>query len=197
MPEVTFHGLRHTHASQLISSGVDIVTVSKRLGHAKPSGDSCHLRPHVSYGRQQGRHRPSTRPCRLARVAIGWQCSASVLPGTHPKSLKIQVRSCGRVAEGGGLLNRYRVVKPYRGFESLRLRQKTAYRLVVAMFSVCLPELRTIECTICFRRYRHHRSHRFCRCADNFSSQPSCHDAGNARALTHAVGLVEKVVAVA
>ena len=28
----------------------------------------------------------------------------------------------GRVAEGGGLLNRYRVVKPYRGFESLRLR---------------------------------------------------------------------------
>src|ERR1700761_5029299 len=31
--------------------------------------------------------------------------------------------SCGREAEGGGLLNRYRVVKPYRGFESLRLRQ--------------------------------------------------------------------------
>ena len=30
---------------------------------------------------------------------------------------------CGREAEGGGLLNRYRVVKPYRGFESLRLRQ--------------------------------------------------------------------------
>jgi hypothetical protein len=29
------------------------------------------------------------------------------------------------VAEGGGLLNRYRVVKPYRGFESLRLRQFT------------------------------------------------------------------------
>jgi hypothetical protein len=32
-------------------------------------------------------------------------------------------RRRGRVAEGGGLLNRYRVVKPYRGFESLRLRQ--------------------------------------------------------------------------
>ena len=27
------------------------------------------------------------------------------------------------MAEGGGLLNRYRVVKPYRGFESLRLRK--------------------------------------------------------------------------
>src|SRR5208337_3771381 len=32
-------------------------------------------------------------------------------------------RRRGREAEGGGLLNRYRVVKPYRGFESLRLRQ--------------------------------------------------------------------------
>jgi integrase len=36
MPELTFHGLRHTHASQLIHEGVDIVTISKRLGHAKP-----------------------------------------------------------------------------------------------------------------------------------------------------------------
>jgi integrase len=36
MPEVTFHALRHTHASQLIDAGVDIVTISKRLGHAKP-----------------------------------------------------------------------------------------------------------------------------------------------------------------
>ncbi|EKS28230.1 site-specific integrase [Afipia felis] len=33
---VPFHGLRHTHASQLIDAGVDIVTLSKRLGHAKP-----------------------------------------------------------------------------------------------------------------------------------------------------------------
>ena len=31
-----FHSLRHTHASQLIDAGVDIVTISKRLGHAKP-----------------------------------------------------------------------------------------------------------------------------------------------------------------
>ena len=27
------------------------------------------------------------------------------------------------MAEGGGLLNRYTALKPYRGFESLRLRQ--------------------------------------------------------------------------
>jgi integrase len=36
MAEVTFHALRHTHASQLIEAGVDMVTISKRLGHAKP-----------------------------------------------------------------------------------------------------------------------------------------------------------------
>jgi integrase len=36
MPEVTFHALRHTHASQLIDAGVDIATISKRLGHATP-----------------------------------------------------------------------------------------------------------------------------------------------------------------
>jgi integrase len=36
MPDVTFHALRHTHASQLIDAGVDIVTISERLGHAKP-----------------------------------------------------------------------------------------------------------------------------------------------------------------
>jgi hypothetical protein len=38
--------------------------------------------------------------------------------------------SCGRVAEGGGLLNRYRVVKPYRGFESLRLRQNAPMKMM-------------------------------------------------------------------
>ena len=36
LPGVTFHALRHTHVSQLIDKGVDIVTISNRLGHAKP-----------------------------------------------------------------------------------------------------------------------------------------------------------------
>jgi integrase len=34
---VTFHGLRHTHASQLIDAGVDLVTISRRLGHSSPT----------------------------------------------------------------------------------------------------------------------------------------------------------------
>jgi hypothetical protein len=36
------------------------------------------------------------------------------------------------VAEGGGLLNRYRLVKAYRGFESLRLRQLLFFRGLAA-----------------------------------------------------------------
>lgn len=34
---VTMHALRHTHASQLIDAGVDVVTISKQLGHASPA----------------------------------------------------------------------------------------------------------------------------------------------------------------
>src|SRR5262249_6375702 len=34
----------------------------------------------------------------------------------------VSARSGGRVAEGGGLLNRYRGLNPYRGFESPPLR---------------------------------------------------------------------------
>jgi len=37
LPNVTFHGLRHSHASALIAAGVDIVTVSRRLGHGSPA----------------------------------------------------------------------------------------------------------------------------------------------------------------
>ncbi len=37
-------------------------------------------------------------------------------------SSRVPKRSCGRVAEGDGLLNRCRTLKSYRGFESLRLR---------------------------------------------------------------------------
>ena len=34
---VTLHSLRHTHASMLIASGVDILTISRRLGHGSPT----------------------------------------------------------------------------------------------------------------------------------------------------------------
>ena len=36
LPRVMFHALRHSHASALIAAGLDVVTVSRRLGHATP-----------------------------------------------------------------------------------------------------------------------------------------------------------------
>ena len=37
LPRVSFHALRHTHASALIAAKEDIVAISRRLGHSKPS----------------------------------------------------------------------------------------------------------------------------------------------------------------
>jgi integrase len=36
LPPVNLHALRHTHASQLIASGMDVLTISRRLGHGSP-----------------------------------------------------------------------------------------------------------------------------------------------------------------
>ena len=33
---INLHALRHTHASSLIAAGIDILTISRRLGHANP-----------------------------------------------------------------------------------------------------------------------------------------------------------------
>jgi integrase len=34
--DVTFHACRHSHASALIAAGIDVVSVSRRLGHSSP-----------------------------------------------------------------------------------------------------------------------------------------------------------------
>jgi integrase len=61
--KATFHSLRHTHASVLLNNGVDILTVSKRLGHSKPS-----ITP-----RRAGSSRDSRGPEMTAPVASGLQ----------------------------------------------------------------------------------------------------------------------------
>ena len=33
----TFHSLRHAHASTLIAAGLDVLTISRRLGHGSPA----------------------------------------------------------------------------------------------------------------------------------------------------------------
>ena len=37
LPAISLHALRHTHASQLIAAGLDVLTISRRLGHASPT----------------------------------------------------------------------------------------------------------------------------------------------------------------
>ena len=37
LPEIPFHGLRHTSATLLIAAQTDVKTVSRRLGHAQTS----------------------------------------------------------------------------------------------------------------------------------------------------------------
>ena len=34
LPKITFHGLRHTHATMLIANGENVKVVSERLGHS-------------------------------------------------------------------------------------------------------------------------------------------------------------------
>jgi integrase len=36
LPDVTFHAFRHTHASALIAAGLDVVAISRRMGHSSP-----------------------------------------------------------------------------------------------------------------------------------------------------------------
>ena len=36
LARVSFHALRHTHASALIAAGLDVVQISRRLGHGSP-----------------------------------------------------------------------------------------------------------------------------------------------------------------
>jgi len=37
LPKVSLHSLRHTHVSQLIAARLDVVTVSRRIGHSNPT----------------------------------------------------------------------------------------------------------------------------------------------------------------
>jgi integrase len=37
LPKIRFHALRHSHASALIAAGLDVITISRRLGHSKAS----------------------------------------------------------------------------------------------------------------------------------------------------------------
>lgn len=51
-PHATFHTLRHTHASWCLAEGVDLVTLSERMGHASPS-TTARIYGHMIVGRDR------------------------------------------------------------------------------------------------------------------------------------------------
>ena len=67
-PDMGFHNLRHTHALQLIDAGVDIMTISKRLGHAKPD-IALHIYAHL-FQKDDGKAAAAFNAGRIARVPI-------------------------------------------------------------------------------------------------------------------------------
>lgn len=53
LPEISIHGLRHSHASVLLAHGTDIATVSRRLGHAN---SAITLAVYTHFVRQDDEH---------------------------------------------------------------------------------------------------------------------------------------------
>jgi hypothetical protein len=85
-----------------------------------------HPRGELQTGRRRFNFRTSAqralRPAICSQPVRAAESLQSAACGSPPRRAYRPYRRRGRVAEGGGLLNRYRVVKLYRGFESLRLR---------------------------------------------------------------------------
>ena len=75
--------------------------------------------------------------------------SPFVAIGAPRNVLSLPRRRRGRVAEGGGLLNRYTVLKPYPGFESLRLRH---FKLLIYNQPSVLPGSLPMELLVRPRR---------------------------------------------
>jgi integrase len=67
----TFHSLRHTHASTLIASGLDVLTISRRLDTARPSSRSA-----------------STDICSRPTIVLqpSWRPRSAKCDGTHAGS---------------------------------------------------------------------------------------------------------------
>ena len=84
-PNLTLHDLRHTFGSHLVRQGADVVTVSRQMGHARPSITLGRLLARVR-GRSTSRQRRSqaTRGLRRNPVAVDVNSSDSDLPLREP-----------------------------------------------------------------------------------------------------------------
>lgn len=65
----TFHGLRHTHATWCLMNGIDLKTLSERLGHASEK-TTIEIYGHVMPGRDQNAAKVAAMPSRKAREAL-------------------------------------------------------------------------------------------------------------------------------
>src|SRR3954454_7628894 len=65
--DCTLHGLLHTHASRLITAGMDVLMISRRIGHASPE---IMLRVTVTCSRTPTPGLPILRMQPLARFPI-------------------------------------------------------------------------------------------------------------------------------
>src|SRR5262245_15790118 len=96
MPEVTFHALRHTHASLRIDAGVDIVTISNRFGPQSPTLH-CASTHTCSATTTERRRRPSTRHSDRPNGSKAVAKDEFRSSGARAKLLKLQARKGGRV----------------------------------------------------------------------------------------------------
>ena len=75
LPTVTLHALRHTHVSQLIATGLDVVTVSRRIGHSNPTVTLtvyAHLFGNTDERASQCRRSRDGHAARRMRTFEGW-----------------------------------------------------------------------------------------------------------------------------
>ena len=124
LPRVMFHALRHSSASALIAAGLDVVTVSRRLGHSSPDHVNG-LRAPVQqdgYGRRSG-NRGGDAPTGLNRgLGANWVPIPRFV--LDAPVLSHCGRLCGEVPErsNGAVSKTVVPLAGDRGFESLPLR---------------------------------------------------------------------------
>lgn len=82
-PRASFHTLRHTHASWLISRGIDLITLSERLGHGSPDVTSK-IYGHVVSGRDSAAAREID--ALLREMGPAGDVAKACQPGASPQS---------------------------------------------------------------------------------------------------------------
>ncbi len=129
-------------------AGLENQKTGNRLGGSNPSPSATYSSARKASARICGVRRSPASESEEAKLdklpaftQLNWPLFFEILIALPPTRDALQtsfaslfvVRRDGRVAEGGGLLNRYTALKLYRGFESPSLRQFSSQRFVACM----------------------------------------------------------------